>query len=100
MVEQYREPNGNLAVCEVCGYSMIRVESSNGWLLEMCSAMPAVQALGSEEFANWQAQLGGQGESNPRPYDGNSSVTNESKARPHEGSESAMIDSKLPTTRV
>jgi hypothetical protein len=52
----FRDHRSQAARCPVCGFAMVRVYLDNGWTLDLCSAMPALQ-LANPLFARWQAGL-------------------------------------------
>lgn len=48
--------NGLPAVCDVCGYSLVKITMENQWQLEMCSALPPIN-IAKTEFKNWSHKL-------------------------------------------
>ncbi len=49
--------DGTTAVCQVCGYCLVRVQVGNGWLVEMCSGLPVLVHLSGEKFDDWVSSL-------------------------------------------
>ena len=48
--------SGQVNVCSICGYALVRMRLDNGWELEVCSSEP-ILSYGVPDFQQWQKAL-------------------------------------------